>query len=339
MRRRAWGRTLVLVAVVSVVACGQESDLTAVSRAPMASVETTTTTAPTTTSTTAPPATTTTTTTTTTTPPPTTTPAPRFTMAPYTGFGVWVDAFDWSSAFTSNPISAADVDVMAAEGAQTLFIQTNRYNHPADTLEPERLQPIIDRAHHHGLRVVGWYLPTLTDPATDLRRLLAIADLNVDGIAVDIEARDVVDVAERNRRLIELSRNLHEHLPNETIGAIVLEPVVMEDVNPNYWPGYPWKELAPYYDVWMPMAYWTNRTGDWRSAYDYIATNISRVRSHLGQPEAAVHPVGGIGDKTTVADLDGMVRATAEGQTIGGSIYDYRTTLPEHWATLRAFRR
>ena len=28
-------------------------------------------------------------------------------------------------------------------------------------------------------------------------------------------------------------------------GAQEGEPVLIEDVNPNYWPAFPWKELAP----------------------------------------------------------------------------------------------
>ena len=128
---------------------------------------------------------------------------------------------------------------MASEGVQTLYIQASRWNSPTDILEPERLQPIIDRAHEHGIAVVGWYLPTLEDPATDLRRILAIAALDVDGVAVDIEARNVRDVGERNRRLVELSSQLRASLPGRAIGAIVLEPVLLEDVNPRYWPAFP----------------------------------------------------------------------------------------------------
>lgn len=294
--------------------------------------------------------TTTTTTATTTTLPPTTTttvapttappaPAQRFTMEPYTGFGMWVDTYDWTAALSTNPITVADIDVMAAEGTQTLFIQTNRWDNPADQMEPERLIPLIDRAHARGMHVVAWYLPTLVDVHTDLRRMVAMSQLDVDGIAVDIEARDVADVAERNRRLIQLSAALREALPSETIGAIVMEPVIMEDVNPNYWPGYPWAEMAPYYDVWLPMSYWTNRRDNWRDAYTYTAVNIARVRERIGQPDAPVHTIGGIGDRTTDMDLHGMVTAAVEHSAIGGSLYDYRTAQPGHWPILRAFQR
>ena len=262
-----------------------------------------------------------------------------WTVAPYTGFGAWLDAYDWSEQFSrGGAVGLEAIDHMAAEGVQTLYIQATRWNSPTDVLEPERLQAIIDRAHHHGIAVIAWYLPTLVDTGADIRRILAVAELDIDGIGIDIEALDVKDVAERNRRLITLSQWIRYELPGKTIGAIVLEPVLLEDVNPNYWPSFPWAEIAPFYDVWLPMSYWTNRRGGWRSAYDYTAENMRRVRARIGQPAAPVHTIGGIGDKTTEADLQQMVTAAVEQQAIGGSIYDYRTSRPEFWATLRAFR-
>jgi len=53
---------------------------------------------------------------------------------------------------------------------------------------------------------------------------------------------------------------LRQALPGRTIGAIVLPPVVLEVVNTNYWPNFPWHGIAPFYDVWQTMGYWTNRT-------------------------------------------------------------------------------
>ena len=265
---------------------------------------------------------------------------PAWTMEPYRGFGMWLDAYDWSDQFSSYDEAAgiAAIDHMAAEGVETLYIQASRWNSPTDVLEPARLQALIDRAHEHGIHVVAWYLPTLEDPAFDFRRIMAIAALDIDGLGIDIEARDVADVAERNRRLIALSQQLRTALPGKVIGGIVLEPVLMEDVNPNYWPDFPWAEIAPYYDVWLPMSYWTNRKGHWRGAYDYTAENIIRIRAHVGDPAAPVHTIGGIGDKTTVPDIDQMAQAARDQKVIGGSLYDYRTSRPEFWASLRTFK-
>lgn len=265
----------------------------------------------------------------------------RFNLDPYRGLGAWIDVFDWSWSFTEGQphITLADIDRMAALGVRTLYVQAARWDHPADIVDLDLLQPIIDRAHANGMRVVGWYLPTLVDPAADLRRTLAMAALPIDGIGIDIESRDVVDVAERNARLLAYSAELRRALPGEVLSGIVLPPVVMEDINPNYWPGFPWRELAPFYDVWQPMGYWTNRRADsgWRDGYAYTAVNIDRVREHLGWLDAPVHPIGGIGDETTPEQVAAMVQASAERGVLGGSLYDYRTTHDALWPVLEAF--
>ena len=97
--------------------------------------------------------------------------------------------------------------------------------------------------------MIVWYLPSFEDVNRDLQRLLAIARLPVEGVAVDIESRHVADAAERSRRLVDLSHRLRASLPGRQIGAIVLPPVVTDVINPNYWPGFPWREIVPDYDV------------------------------------------------------------------------------------------
>lgn len=277
-------------------------------------------------------------------PPPTTVaaPAPKFTLEPYRGLGAWIDVYDWTTTYArwSPALEVGAIDALADQGVQTVYIQASKWDAPEDVLEPFRLGVFIHRAHERGMSVVGWYLPTLEDPARDLQRLLAIAALPVDGIAVDIEARNVGDVVERNRRLVELSAALRSALPGQVIGAIPLEPVLMEDVNPHYWPGFPWAEIAPSYDVWLPMGYWTNRksSSPWRDAYHYTAVNVDRVRERIGRPDAPVHVLGGIGDRTTAAEIIGFRIAARERGAIGGSIYDFRTTHASHWPELLPFR-
>ncbi len=260
----------------------------------------------------------------------------------YAGLGTWIDAYDWSRTFGKDGplVEVDDIDRMADLGVQTLYVQTSRWNAPTDILEPERLVPLIERARQRGMGVVAWYLPTFVDPATDLRRLLAAATLDVDAVAVDIESRDVVDTAERNRRLVALSRDVRQGLPGMALGAIVFPPVVMEVINTSFWPGFPWAEIEPFYDVWVPMAYQSFRTeaSGYRDGGRYTAENIDRLRAHVGD-DAVVHTVGGIADATTGDDVDGMVAAAAERGAIGGSLYDWRTTSPALWPHLRAFRR
>ncbi|HET9444322.1 MAG TPA: hypothetical protein VFO65_13410, partial [Acidimicrobiales bacterium] len=258
----------------------------------------------------------------------------------YAGLGTWVDVYDWSHYKGTTPTVGPDhVDEMAAAGVQTLYIQTAKHDTPDLISEPELLLPIIERAHQRGIRVVAWYLPTLEDVDNDVNRLIASAKLDVDGIAVDIESKKIADVAERNRRLVEVSRRFREALPGRAIGAIVLPPVVLEVVSLSYWPDFPYREIAPYYDVWQIMGYWTNRTtaSGYRDPYRYTDENIRRLRNNLGDPKAAVHPIGGIG-ALGEADVEAFLRASVEQGCIGGSVYDWRTTNAAAWAPLRKFR-
>ena len=262
--------------------------------------------------------------------------------ATFAGLGAWIDVYDWSNEFTNGKPSVGpnDVDRMADLGVQTLYAQAAKQRSPNDVVDIHLLRPIIDRAHARGMRVITWYVPTLEDPALDLRKLLAVASLGVEGVGVDIESRAVSDPAERSRRLVDLSIAFRQRVPQASLSAIVMPPVVLEVVNPNYWPGFPYREIAPAYDAWQTMGYWTSRTqaSGYRDAYRYTAENIDRLRAQVGRSDLPVHPIGGIGDACSTADIDGFRRAAAERGAIGGSIYDYRTTHDALWPHLQAFR-
>jgi hypothetical protein len=282
---------------------------------------------------------------TTTVPPPTTTIPPGPDLVAFSGLGAWIDVYDWSDAFndTNSPrITVADIDRMANRGVQTLYVQTSKSESPTDILEPKRLLPLIARAKLRHLTVVAWYLPSLENHTLDLQRLIAAARLTgVDAVAVDIESQKVADVAERNRRLLELTSGLRSALPRLAIGAIVYPPVVTDVLNPTLWPNFPWRQLAPSYDVWLPMNYQSFRKAEsgYRDGYRYTAENVDRVRAHLGSSTVPVHVIGGIADETSAADVAGMLRAAVERRALGGSLYDYRTTAEALWASLRPFRR
>ncbi|MEX2659245.1 MAG: hypothetical protein WD232_06090 [Acidimicrobiales bacterium] len=263
-------------------------------------------------------------------------------VAVYSGLGAWIDVYDWSHTFGKDGplVEVADIDRMADLGVQTLYVQSSKWDAPQHVLEPERLVPLIQRARARGLGVVAWYLPTLEDPAFDLARLLTIAQLPIDTIAVDIESLKVKDHAERNRRLVALSTELRAARPDLTLGAIPYPPVLLEVVNPNLWPGFPWAELAPLYDVWLPMSYQSDRkqSSGYRDAERYTAESIDRMRANLGRPDAPVHTIGGIANRTSPGDVEGMLRASVLRQVLGGSLYDYRTTTDDLWPALQAFR-
>ena len=268
--------------------------------------------------------------------------------APFRGMGTWVDVFEWAPSYVKAPETAVDlqpsaVDDMAAQGVQVLYIQATRFNNPTggDIVDPEVLARWLDRARANKIRVVAWYLATLTDPAADLRRLQAVARLpGVDGIGVDIESTAVTDPVERSARLVELSRAVRKALPDRPLSAIVLPPVDTDVVNLKYWPGFPWQQLRGIYDVWQPMGYWTNRTikSGYRDAERYTRENVERLRAHLGDPKAVVSPIGGIMDKATPADVAGYLKATRATGCVGVSLYTWGTQAPEVHPLLRAAR-
>ena len=221
-----------------------------------------------------------------------------WTLGPHQGVGVWLDVYDWTNELTGGQptVQPADVDRMAELGIQTLYIQTAHRRSMADVIEPDRLLPFIERAHARGMAVVAWYLPTLEDLGVDLRRLVAAAQLPVDGLGVDIESRAVADPAERTGRLRELSMRLRQAVGDRAIAAITPSAVHLQVINPDFWPGFPWPQLAEAYDVIMPMSYWSVRRPEWRSGERYIGENIDRIRASTGRPDVPIHAIGGVAD-------------------------------------------
>ncbi len=273
------------------------------------------------------------------------------TTASYEGLGVWIDAFDFEPNYQGEgggepPLTPASVEEFADLGVRTIYLQAARLDDraPGVLLDEGLLADFLVRAHARGIDVVGWYLPLFGDVDADLERLLAIADFDAkghrfDGIGVDIEYIEAVpDPEERSVRLVELSQRLRQARPEDALSAIVPPPVQLEVINTSYWPRFPWRDLDRYYDVWMPMAYWTVRTeaSGYRDAYRYSEESTRRMRANLGRPDALVHIIGGIGDETTSADLDGLRRALEATGSIGGSIYDWQSLPPERRAELPA---
>ena len=189
------------------------------------------------------------------------------------------------------------------------------------------------------MHVVAWYLPTFEDVDADLQALTESAALDVGGLAVDIESTAIADVAERNRRLLDLSTRLRAAVgPDKAVAAITPSAVHLQVVNPSYWPAFPWTELADTYDALLPMTYWSIRTGDLRNGETYTADNLDRIRASVGDPDIPIVPVGGLAEDSTVDDLEGMVTPSIARRSPGGGLYDWATSTPEQWAVLAPLR-
>jgi hypothetical protein len=269
-------------------------------------------------------------------------PAGAWSLVPHSGLGAWVDVYDWTLELGGPvpSVDADDVDAMAEAGVQTLHIQTaHTRSATPGVMEPERLAPIIQSAHDNQMHVVAWYLPTFEDVDADLQALTESAALDVGGLAVDIESTAIVDVAERNRRLLDLSERLRAAVgPDKAVAAITPSAVHLDVVNPSYWPAFPWSELADTYDALVPMTYWSIRTGDLKDAQTYTADNLDRIRASIGDSDVPIIPVGGLAEDSTTDDLEGMVVAIDERGSPGGGLYDWATSTPQQWVALAPLR-
>lgn len=256
----------------------------------------------------------------------------RSDLVAYEGLGTWLDAYDWAPEY-GGAVKPAALDEMQRRGIKTIYLQAAKQGtrSKGTLLSPSLLGQWLVGAHARGMRVQAWYLPLFTDVAKDNAALDAIVAYRSQGqafdtIGMDIEWRGLTDVAERNRRLVAMSKRLRAKVPNTALAGIVVAPVVTNDVNKNFWNPFPWAELKPLYDVWQPMGYWTDRksTSRWRDAHESTVWNARYLRQNLKDPNAKVHSIGGIAP--TGAEVRGFVRATQEEASLGGSIYDYPHT-------------
>jgi len=270
-------------------------------------------------------------------------------LDPFRGLGTWVDVYDYVPAVQAEgappPVSVESVDDMAALGVDTLYLQAAQDDERirGATVDRRLLGRFLRRAHDAGIDVVAWYLPKFADLRADLRRIRGLARFRADGerfdgIALDLEYTQALpDPAARNKALVRLARQARDVVGSRPLGAIVLEPLLLEEVNRQYWPGFPWKKLRPSFDVWLPMSYWTNRdsTSGLRDGFVYTERNIRRLRTRLHNADLPVHAIGGIADSAETKDYAGFVRAATRRDAIGYSVYDFNTTTSGVWTHLR----
>jgi hypothetical protein len=278
------------------------------------------------------------------------------TVAPYEGYGTWVDVFDYDPAYNPPTVLADDVTEMAELGVGTVYLQAARLDDrtPDGLVDPWLLTEMLLSAHRVGVDVVGWYLPRFEDGGEDLDRLVAMSEFEVlgnrlDGVAVDIEwigpdrQGNPIDDETRSDRLRELTRGIGFVAGDEPLGAIVPPPVQTEVINTSFWPGFPWVEIAEIYDVWLPMSYWSFRSDSsgYGEGFTYHEESVRRLRANVGDPDALVHGIGGIGGLdgvddppdppeplATLEEIERFFLALDETGSVGGSIYDWNTLEP-----------
>ncbi|MBI2703908.1 MAG: hypothetical protein HYX32_01255 [Actinobacteria bacterium] len=259
-------------------------------------------------------------------------------LVPYGGLGTWIDVFDYAPNYTegSPAITPADLSEMARRGVKTIYLQATRWDEesPDGIVDEKLLGEFLTQAHALDMRVVGWYLPDFKDVDRDVARTMQIVDFRAgeqqfDGIAADIEyTQGEPDPQKRNEALVLYSRKVRSKIGDTPLAAVTLTAVHLEVINKRFWPDFPYAKLAGIYDVWMPMAYWSQRTEKYRDGYQYVKESVDRLRNNLGKPDAVVAPVGGIADEITNDDIRAYARALFDVGAIGGSLYDWGTLAP-----------
>lgn len=257
-------------------------------------------------------------------------------LDPFRGLGAWIDVHD--RQYWRNPERA--VEILAARRVRTIFLQTANYASSRPIVHRAAAARIIELAHARGMSVVAWYLPDFVRSRRDLRRSLAAVTFETpgghrfDAFGLDIEA-NILPPAPRTRRLLWLSDRIRAAVGKEyVLAAITPSPRGME-LSPAFWPGFPWAELPRYYDVFVPMAYWTYRESGEAGAYRYIKRSIEIVREETGRPRAPIHMIGGLAARADRAQMRGFVRAVREGGILGASLYDAGTSDAGDWAELQ----
>jgi hypothetical protein len=257
----------------------------------------------------------------------------------YAGLGTWLDIY--ATASWAHP--QQEVAAMARDGVRTLYLQTGNYGQRADLVRPRALGRFIDAAHAARIRVVAWYLPSLLYPAGDARRALAAIRFRsargerFDSFALDIEASLVKSVQLRSERLLQLSARLRASVGRRyPLGAIIPSPVGIRR-HPKYWSHFPYRSLARFYDVFLPMAYATDaHIRGIRATRAYNAADVAIIRARTGKPHVPIHLIGGLANAMGAGETAGFMQAVADCSPLGYSLYAFSVTRQATWKALAA---
>jgi hypothetical protein len=259
------------------------------------------------------------------------------TRSAYAGLGTWLDIY--ATPYWIHP--QREVAAMSRNGVRTLYLQTGNYEQSVDLVRPARLGQFIDAAHAAGIRVVAWYLPSFLSPAQEARRALAAIRFRspkggrFDSFALDIEASLVRSVPLRSKRLLQLSARLRRAVGRSyPLGAIIPSPVGIRR-HRDYWPHFPYRGLARYYDVFLPMAYATNRHVPGSTfTRDYDAADIAIIRTRTGKPQVPIHLIGGLANAMGTREIAGFMQAVGDCEPVGYSLYAWSVTRQTTWKAL-----
>ena len=259
----------------------------------------------------------------------------------YAGLGTWIDMYPpkWPWTDPNRTVASA-----VAHGVKTLYVETSNYRTRPAIRYPVLLGRLIDLAHAQGIKVVGWYLPSLLHAGSDMRRIKVAVDFRspkggaLDSVAVDIEATVVADPVMRTEHLLTLGRFLRAAVgPSYPLGAIIPSPRGMQ-IHPSYWPGFPYASLGESFDVVLPMDYATYHVSTVPGVVRYQRTSLRILKNRLPDPDLPIHAIGGLGPDSGKWMTFAFVKTALQEGVIGASLYDFPTTSAGAWWALEHVR-
>lgn len=207
------------------------------------------------------------------------------------------------------------------------------------------LDALLPVAQAAGLRVVGWFWPTLAEPLADVQLSLTLAEYTtpsgqrLDGLAPNAEERmDIVQV----RAYTQVLRTLLG--PDYLLVGTVFPP---EHSFARRQPQH--RVLARWVDILAPMAYWSEQRREFSAdeVARYVARAVRQLREEVNDPNYPVAPIGqmydtfgrnGIGPYSPgAAEIGAALRASRDSGALGVSFFQWGTATPEEWRALRDF--
>jgi hypothetical protein len=259
------------------------------------------------------------------------------TVDAYRGLATWVSIYDRRA--WADPASA--VRDMAGHGVRTIFMQTGNSNSRGTVYDPTAQRAFISAAHAHGMRIVGWYLPDMVDPAYDYNRIAEALSLRTadgqafDSFALDIESTAVRDLGARDAALGALSSKVRALVgASYALGAIVPPPVGIAK-QAGFWDDFPYGSVARTFDVFLPMGYYTYHGKGAAAVAADVSANVRLLRAEPGCADVPIHLIGGLAAKSTPAEAKAFADEAVAAGCIGASLYSWSGTTAGEWSVLR----
>ena len=118
------------------------------------------------------------------------------------------------------------------------------------------------------------------------------------------------------------------------LGAIIPSPVGIRR-HPHYWPQFPYRPLAHFYDVFLPMAYATDAgVHGVKATRAYNAADVAIIRARTRKPHIPIHLIGGLANAMGAREIAGFMQAVADCSPLGYSLYAFSVTRQATWTAL-----